>query len=145
MPAARKENTGIRSLACSPPPLLRHSGCEPLVQIESCKSLKLVRNLRGIVVRAIRVIDCLDALSACIISHRLWPGLGPDPGAKMIESGRNEAWGERIKPVMSDKILHFPSIWKSSDARKGGKKKGFFKGTCRRRRGIRGIWFGMIE
>lgn len=55
---------------------------EPAVQIESYKSLKLVRNLRGIIVLAIRVIDCLDALSGCIISLWLRLGLGSDPGAK---------------------------------------------------------------
>lgn len=62
---------------------LAHIFSFPAIQIESCKSLKLVRNLRGIIVQAIRVIDCLDALSACIISpRRLRPGLGPGPGVK---------------------------------------------------------------
>lgn len=102
---------------CSFFPSLCGSCCEPPVQIESWRSLKLVRNLSGIIVKAIRVIDCLDALSGCIISDCLRPGLGSDPGAKWLKSNRNLASGERIKPLMYDKIIHFNCTSKSSGKR----------------------------
>ena len=71
---------------------------EPTVQIESYKSLKLVRNLRGIIVLAIRVIDCLDALSGCIIS--LWPRPGAWIGSrsKVIEKQEESGMG-RVSPM----------------------------------------------
>lgn len=106
-------------------PSLHCCYCEPTVQIESYKSLKLVRNLRGIIVLPIRVIDCLDALSGCIISLWLQPGLGSDPRAKWLKSKRNQAWGEWAEPVIYDKIQRFHYTWKSVGER-------FFISTCRK-------------
>lgn len=144
MPVAWKQNTGIpsaffffwRLTCCSFP-----SCCEPPVQIESCKCLKLVRNLRGIIVQAIRVIDCLDTLSGCIISHWLRPGLGRRPGAKWLKSKRNQACGEWVKPVMYDKIQQFHCTWKSSGA---SRKKILYK-YVQKVEGLKGIWFRMME
>ena len=54
----------------------------------------MFRNLRGIIVLAIRVIDCLDALSGCIISLWLRPRLGSDPGSEVIEKQEGSGVGE---------------------------------------------------
>ena len=43
---------------------------------------------------AIRVIDCLDALSGCIISLWLRPRLGSDPGSEVIEKQEGSGVGE---------------------------------------------------
>lgn len=87
---------------------LAHIFSFPAIRIESCKSLKLVGNLTDIIVQAIRVIDCLDALSACIISPRwLRPGLGRGPGVKWLRAGGVRREESESNQQMSDKILQF--------------------------------------
>lgn len=92
--------------------------------MESYKSLKLVRNLTGIIVPAIRVIDCLDALSGCIISLWLQPGLGQDPRAKWLKSKRNQAQSEWAEPVIYDKIQQFHYTRKSGG---GSREESLYK------------------
>lgn len=123
------------------PPSLHRCCCEPTVQIESYESLKLVRNLRGIVVLAIRVIDCLDALSGCIISLWLRLGLGSDPGAKWLKSKRNQAWGEWAEPVIYDKIQHFHYTWMS----RGESRENILYKYVQKVEGLRGKWFRMMK
>lgn len=65
--------------------------------ITNGNSLKLVRNLTGIIVLPIRVIDCLDTLSGCIISLWLQPGAWIRSWSKVIEKQKDPGMGRVIQ------------------------------------------------